>query len=336
MGLAYLVMPALAVIFSTLGLRETSATLSLPPVWILAAMSIVGVFDAMSGFLSYGLWATVTLVSSGVTSAADIRFVIGVLCLGITPLLLASGVRALRRVTTGGGNHWWNRIVDVILAPIVAWWATAQILALLPSLAGVDIDVSAYSGVIPAAVAFSMVGRVALEEIAAQWFPKRLAETHEPAVAKPHIVQRWFGILLRAGIFYFAAGALIGDCWQLVVGTLLFILPNVLGIYSQRFPNSATLHKVLPAGVVNLTLGIFLGGVTLELLLAVMGPVEDLAKMAFVILPLPTLVISVLKLFGRSSHQGTVVWYENPKFAWPIRIGTLAIIVIFSYLIHLI
>jgi hypothetical protein len=180
-----------------------------------------------------------------------------------------------------------------------------------------------------------MVARVALEEMAARWFPKRLAETHEPAMAKPHIVQRWLGVLIRAGIFYFAAGALIGDCWQLGVGTLLFVLPNILGIYSQHFPNSATLHRVMPAGVVNLTLGIFLGGVTLELLLAVMGPVEDLAKMAFVILPLPTLVISVLKLFGRGPKPGTVVWYENPRYAWPIRIGTIAIIVVFSHLIHL-
>jgi hypothetical protein len=87
---------------------------------------------------------------------------------------------------------------------------------------------------------------------------------------------------------------------------------------------------------VNLTLGVFLGGVTLTILLAVFGPVEDLAKMAFVILPLPTLTISLLKLFGRSPHPGTLVWYENPRFAWPIRIGTVAIIVAFAYLIKLV
>jgi hypothetical protein len=132
-----------------------------------------------------------------------------------------------------------------VFAPIVAWWACGQIIALLPLLAGADINLSAYQNVLPAAVALSMVARVLLEEAAGQWFPNRLAQTNETSVPKPPAWQRWFGVALRAAIFYFAAGALIGDCWQLVVGSFLFVLPNILGIYASRFPNSARLHAIL-------------------------------------------------------------------------------------------
>jgi hypothetical protein len=299
-------------------------------------MAILGGLDTLSGFVGFGVWAVVTLAHTGISSASDIRFVIGVMCLGFTPLLLASGVRALRRATNSGGSHWWNRVIDLVLAPIVAWWACESILALLPSLAGADINLSSYREILPAAIAFTMVARVLLEEAARQWFPNRLVQTNEATVSTPPTWQRWFGVALRAGIFYFAAGALIGDCWQLVVGSFLFVLPNILGIYVTKFPNSTRLYALLPAGIVNLTVGVFLGGVTLAILLAVFGPVEDLAKMAFVILPLPTLTISLLKLFGRSAHPGTLVWYENPRFAWPLRIGTVAVIVAFAYLIKLI
>jgi hypothetical protein len=223
-----------------------------------------------------------------------------------------------------------------VLAPIVAWWACESVIALLPSLAGAAIDLSAYREVLPAAIAFTMVARVLLEEAAGQWFPNRLAQTNETGVTTPPPWQRWFGVVLRAGLFYFAGGALIGDCWQLVVGSFLFVLPNILGMYAAKFPNSARLHALLPAGIVNLTVGSFLGGVTLTILLAVLGPVEDLAKMAFVILPLPTLTISLAKLFGRSPHPGTVVWYENPRFVWPIRIATVVVIIAFAHLIKLI
>jgi hypothetical protein len=335
-GTFWLALPIMALVISLAGLGVTGGSLALPPVAIVTAMAILGGLDTLSGFVGFGLWAVVTLAHSGISSASDIRFVVAVMCLGFTPLLLASGVRALRRATHSGGPHWWNRVIDLVLAPIVAWWACGSIIALLPSLAGADINLSSYSDVLPAAIAFSMVARVLLEEAAGQWFPNRLAQTNETAVPTPPAWQRWFGVALRAGIFYFAAGALIGDCWQLVVGSFLFVLPNILGIYAAKFPNSARLHALLPAGIVNLTLGVFLGGVTLAILLAVFGPVEDLAKMAFVILPLPTLTISLLKLFGRSAHPGTLVWYENPRFAWPLRIGTVAVIVAFAYLIKLV
>jgi hypothetical protein len=336
LGSAWIIFPLLALAVSVLGLVETGAALALPPVALVTAMAVLGAVDAFSGFVGFGVWAIVTLVHSGVSSASDIRFVMGVVCLGFTPLLLASGVRSIRRATTSGGHHWWNRLLDVVLAPIVAWWASEQILALLPSLAGVDIDVNAYREVIPAAVAFTMIARVMFEEMAAQWFPQRLAQTHEPPAAALKMPQRWLGIFIRAAIFYFIAGALIGDCWQLAAGTVLFVLPNILGLYASRFPNSVALHRVMPTGVVNLALGIFVGGVTLAVLMTVLGPVEDLAKMAFVILPLPTLVIAVLKLFGRSPQPGTQVWYENPRFAWPVRLGTLLVVVTFAYLIHFI
>jgi len=120
------------------------------------------------------------------------------------------------------------------------------------------------------------------------------------------------------------------------VGTTLFVLPNLLALIQHKLPNSRVLYHVMPQGMVNLALSLWMGGVSLVALTSMFGPTADLAKIGFVLLPIPTVIISVLRLFGRSGHEGEARFYQNPKWVWVYRVGGLVVVYLTAIMMHLI
>jgi len=82
-------------------------------------------------------------------------------------------------------------------------------------------------------------------------------------------------------------------------------------MFQHRLPNSPALFHLLPAGLPSLAVSLFLGVTTAGYLATVYGTTPDFAKIAFMILPLPGLALSVIKLFGRSPKPGDVRWYQR-------------------------
>jgi hypothetical protein len=132
---------------------------------------------------------------------------------------------------------------------------------------------------------------------------------------------------MRAFIFWFVAGAFIGTSWHLYVGTALFIAPSYLGLLQDKFPNYPKLYQILPAGLPGLAFTLLVASYSLAGLTAILGETPDLAKMAFVLLPIPSVILSILGMLGREPADGDVRWYQRDQLTWLYRIGGIAIFI---------
>lgn len=92
----------------------------------------------------------------------------------------------------------------------------------------------------------------------------------------------------------------------------------------------------MPQGLVNLCVSLWLGQVALMAITGVFQETPDLAKIGFVLLPIPSLILSILKLFGRHGAEGEPRFYEKPNMGWFYRVGTLLMIFLTAELTNLI
>lgn len=206
------------------------------------------------------------------------------------------------------------------------------IIGALSPLAGVKLPISDQANSIAIAVAMIIPIRIVLEEIAAQWFPSRLNAIHPTYVAPTSLIQKSIALGLRALAFMFVASAFIGWSWQLYLGTVLFILPSYVGLFQDRLPNYPKLYHLLPAGVPGLAFALLVASYSLTAMISVFGATPNLAKMAFVILPLPSMVFAFLGMIGREPAEGDVRWYQRDRWIWVYRIGGVAMLI---YTMHL-
>ena len=70
------------------------------------------------------------------------------------------------------------------------------------------------------------------------------------------------------------------------------------------------------------------------LLTEIFGETTDLARIGFILLPLPSLALSILKLFGRKGKDGEKRFYAHPNMVWFYRIGGLIVLYVTAELIH--
>jgi hypothetical protein len=175
----------------------------------------------------------------------------------------------------------------------------SSVISTLPALAGLTMPAANHVTDYALAAAAAMFIRIWLEEGAARFYPSRLNYINPTEVASTHPVQKYIALAIRLGLFIFVSAALMGNTWQTWVGSFLFILPTLLGWYSDRLPNLPALWKILPGGLPGLALSLIIASTTTALVGAWLGATPDLAQWSFVLLPIPLLVLSILGLFGR-------------------------------------
>ncbi len=316
----------MAFTFGIVGVSQADGLLVLPSTLVIAAIVVIGAFDVLAGFVGAATLAIGLAVAAGINTSADIRFLCGVIALGVVPRVISGAFRSLRRDVTPGSGYAWERLLDYFVAPMLAAWASYQIITLLPLLAGIALPVEELAKVIPATVAVAMVARVTLEEVAGRYFPNRISQVQVLNLEKPPMVQLVVSTVLRAATFAFIATALIGVSWHLFVGALIFVLPNLLALFQNKFPNSRKLFHLMPQGLVNLCVSLWLGQLALIAITGIFQESSDLARLGFVLLPIPTLILSILKLFGRHGLEGEPRFYEKPNMGLFYRVGTLLMI----------
>jgi hypothetical protein len=254
----------------------------LPPATpLLIAMAVIGVFDAGAGALGMAVFVVGMWITAGVHNAPDARMMMGLMIVGFGPALLAGAFRGLRRPAAMNHEQWWERAVDTAVAPFIGGWATKGMIDALSSLAGVKLPVSEQSGRVAFIVAMALLVRVVFEEVAAQYFPGRLNAIHPTEVPPPSIRQKAIALAARAGIFFFVAAAFVGIGWYLYLGTFLFILPNYIALFQERFPNYPKLYQALPAGIPGLAMSLLVASATVSLLTRILGVTPNLAKILF-------------------------------------------------------
>jgi len=253
------------------------------------------------------------------------KFLIGLFLLGTGPVFMATAFRTIRRKPVKTSADAWERATDYFVAPVFAAWSAMQIVHVLPALVGLNLELPEEAGpTIAIAAAVAMIIRIFMEGLVARLFPLRLAQNLPEKLAAVSTNQKLVSVALRAVLFAFVGSGFIGFNWYLLLGDIFFVTPTLLGIWQSKFPNSTVLFQVLPAGLPNLAFGKYLNTLTLGALTLAVGASPDLATLAFVILPVPGMLLSIARLFARSPKPGDVRWYLRPSLQWLYRVGGLA------------
>jgi len=143
---------------------------------------------------------------------------------------------------------------------------------------------------------------------------------------QPGAAQQVTSSLLRTGIFLFVSAAFVGNVWQLWVAAILFLIPFLLALVADRFPNSARLWALSPGSVLKLAIVLVLSWVISTVTLMAFGDSVEFAQMAFLLLAIPGFLLSLLALVGRQPNPGQEPWQYRPSMTWLYRVGGVVIL----------
>jgi hypothetical protein len=301
-------------------LQDTGGDALPPAAALTIAIAVLGVLDATAGLLAVLIFTSGVVLLGGVDSGADLRVTLSLGALWFVVPVLAGATRPLRRPPTRSLAESWDRAADFVIGSLVGAWTVHQIILALPGMAGVRLPIAAHADTAAYCVLAALVVRLAAETIAAHLYPRRL-DVSEPAIAAElGVFQRLAASALRTAMFVFFAYIVTGTGWQLWVGAALFFAPQVLFVYRERLPNSPTLFRTRPRGLLRVVVMLFLASALAALLLRTMDEHDEtfLAD-SFVVLALPGFLIALLPIFGREGPE--------PSLGWGKRIAGIAILV---------
>ena len=321
-------LPALGIALGLVGTIEAGGLVLPPSATVLMSIAVLGIFDALAGLIAVTVFTIGISLTAGISTAGDVRMMLGLFIIGFGPALLADAFRSLRRPAAQHHHDWWERVIDLAVAPFIGGWAVQGMVSALPSLAGVALPIADHADAIAIAAAGALVVRVLLEELVAHVFPGRLDFIHPTELPSSSNLQQVLAITLRSLIFCYVASAFVGTTWHLYVGTLIFAVPSYLGLLQDRLPNYPKLYHLLPAGLPGLAFTLVISACSLAVLISVFGETPDLAKVAFVLLPIPSTILGVIGMFGREAEPDDVRWYERESMTWLYRIGGVVIFVV--------
>jgi hypothetical protein len=128
-------------------------------------------------------------------------------------------------------------------------------------------------------------------------------------VPQPGRFQLLAASALRTAIFVFFGYIVAGTSWQLWLGAALFVVPQILAVYKDRFPNSPAMFRARPRGLVRIVLLLFAATAIAALLLHTMNEhSKTFLADSFVILTLPGFVLALIPVFGRDGERAPIGW----------------------------
>ena len=320
LGMPSLLLPIAGGTLGVLAVSDTGGH-ALPPILgLLATMAVLGIFDALAGFLAAAVFTVGVAVSGGLSSAKDVRTMLGIGVVLFAVPLIAAAARPLRRTPGRSGKDRRTRTGDLVIASLIGAWAIQKMTRGLPGLAEQPLAIARDAGLLALIVLTASAVRIGLEEVAARFYPARLQNVQPASVPRPGTPQRVLASVLRTLVFVFFVVAFLGQHWQLWVGGGLFLLPQLISIVEHRFPNSDRLHRLLPRGLLKIVVMLVIGTLLGQLVLNLVGSAKDAGLNAFVVLSAISLLLSVIEVFGRDGREP-----EEGLVRWLAGVGVLAI-----------
>jgi hypothetical protein len=300
-----------------------------PPPWeIFLIMAIIGNFDALAGFLGGLVFIGATLLGAEETATiGDLRMLFVVLFVVMAPGLLMTAFRPLRKDVERGFGGLWDRATDLAIAPLLAGVSASTAVLLVPSLSGVSHTVSDHVGDFGFFIAISAAARVLLEEIATRGFPQRLDTINPTRIPESPGFQQFMAIAFSYAVWVFLTGALVGNVWQIYVGSFLFLFPSILGKFQDRFPNVVWLWHILPQGLPGLVFALTVASGTTSVVMGILGLNPAFAAWNMVLLPLPLLVLAILGMFARHGRTPDQIRFSQ-RYPLVFRIGGVVVFLV--------
>ena len=321
LGLSVLVFPILGSLLGALAFRDISGIggITTPSFAISAMIIALGAFDAAAGFLAGIVFGLLALTSHRFENVYDLRTYLGISILWFAPSFIANATRALRK--SRKDSDWWERLTDVVVGSLITGWAIRCMVLGLDGFAHLKLPLSVHASTLGLIAGVCVAIRYLIEGYVnrknhyymAYLSPRSLNE-HSPNF-------RLIGWFVKSLLFLFFAVSFLGLTWHLWVALVFFILPNMIKVIKEKFPNSTLLFQILPVGIPSLVFMTLLGRLYSEYIHSLNLEQASASRTIFVLAPIPGFIIGMLKLFGREPKAGDVRWYMRKKMTLLYRAG---------------
>lgn len=299
LGVFWLALPFAGVVLGILSAVNTEFNIVMPAFALLIAILIVGILDAFSGLLGVLVFAVLAGIGGGFTSADSIRGMLGLCAFSFGVPLIATASRPFFR-SSDGASPIWNRTIDFFLITLFGALAAGGMFGSLPGLTSFKPSYADRGDTIQLIALGMLIVRIGLEYLARRATSGRFKSIHVDELSDPSLVQRIASIIGRSAVFAFVAVVFIGNNWALWVGTALYMIPKLVDLVSDSFPNFAKLHRFLPRGIFKVVFIMFIARWWGTVVTSNVPDADQMVKVGFVLLGLPGLIASIAGWFGRS------------------------------------
>jgi len=321
LGLTWIIMPLLGIIGGIGSAISTDFNAVMPSLAWLILIVVIGTFDALAGFMAASTFGILIVLGGGINSADSVRGLLGIWVFSFAVPMLASASRPFRRKDAVGIGGIWDRTADFVMIVLFGAWAAGSMFGSLPGLTGFRPSYADDVSRIQIIVLVVLAVRYLLENSAVILTPGRMLELSDSKLPDPSNAQVVISSLFRTASFTFVAIVFIGNNWALWTGAALYLLPKLVAIVDDKFPNIEALHRYLPRGILKVTFMMFVARWWGQLLTSNIDDTEKMLTFGFVFLGMPGFITTVLGWFGRSSSQP---WKQN----WFTRIGGLILLIV--------
>jgi hypothetical protein len=309
---------------------NTNFHVGLPVAWLALVIIAISLFDAFASALAWLTFSITCVATGNVTNIYEFRTLIGLAIVWIAIPSIASAIRPLMREQVRSYAYAYDRIADYVVMPLFASYAAASAYSALNGLSGLTLVSSTAANHVRILVIACCVARLLVEDAVQLLYPRRSAEIYvEPATLQRR-TSRLFTIATSGILYLIAAGPFFGFGWRTwVVISLMSAVP--LGkLFSDSFPNFASIHRWFPRGVVRSALMIFVTAWFARFIFGIAGQSHHAQTLA-VLLLIPGIVIGVIDCIARdggdwpstlfTKFSGVVIWL----FLAAVLTGNLAV-----------
>jgi hypothetical protein len=295
---------------------------SLPPVWtIVGLIMAVAIFDAFAGFIAGFVFFLGALLTGNITNRPELLTTIGVMVLFFAPALLASAFRPFRRLVRNQDDLW-ERITDYALGTLLTFWVITKMVAAMNGLARLELPITDYGTELALIAAGLLLIRVALEDIAVEHYPMRLRALHVE-IKKPSQNQKVRSLAFKIFVFFIMAAPFVGSTLNLVLGTLLFAIPQITSLSLEDYLPKKKLY--LPKGVFKTVVMIFVMALASNMIEGAFSSPEAFLKWSFVVMALPGFFLHYLDAITDTPESD---WKTTEKGRMIYRIGGVIVFVL--------
>jgi hypothetical protein len=264
---------------------------ALPPAWgIVALIMAVAIYDAFAGFIAGFVFFLIALLTGNITNRPELLTAIGVMVLFFAPALLASAFRPFRRLVRTQDDMW-ERITDYALGTLLTFWVITTMVAAMNGLARLKLPITNYGTELALIAAALLIVRVALEDIAVEHYPMRLRALHVE-IKSPSQSQKVGSLIFKIFIFFIMAAPFVGSLLNLVLGTILFAIPQITSLSLED--NLPKKKLYLPKGVFKTVVMVFVMALASNMIEGAFSSPEAFLKWSFVVMALPGFILHYL------------------------------------------
>ena len=295
---------------------------ALPPTWgIVAAVMAVAIYDAFAGSIAGCVFFLAALLTGNITNRPELLTAIGIMVLFFAPALLASAFRPFRRLVRTQDDMW-ERLTDYALGTLLTFWVITKMVAAMNGLARLELPITEYGTELAVITCGLLLIRVALEDLAVEHYPMRLRALHVE-IKKPSQTQKVRSLVFKIFIFFIMAAPFVGSLLNLVLGTILFAIPQITSLSLED--NLPKKKLYLPKGVFKTVVMIFVMALATNLIEGAFTSPAAFLKWSFVVLALPGFILHYLDAITDTPESD---WKTTENGRKIYRIGGVVIFVL--------